>query len=154
MATVESDVTISEWVARDARNGAAPDDSLASSESQQHERKWLSVIDQLLGWLTNPEAVEDPELEPLSRDLVQSALDFAYDAQHAGLLPPSAFGPSVDGGISFERRFDDTSLEHLEIVEIGLAEVTVIRSGQVLANYWLERDPQHRGWLRRDSPAA
>jgi len=154
MTAVESEVTISEWIGQDANGGAAPDDSLANSESQQVRRQWQAVIDKLLEWLTSPEPIEYEELEPLSCDLLQTAIDFALDAQSAATSLPSAFGPSVDGGISFEWRFGDGSLMHMEVVDIGLTEITLMRAGQVLDHYWLERIPQHRGWLKRDRPAA
>ena len=154
MTALESEVTISKCVGQETHGGVAPDDSLANSESQQQKRKWQAVVDKLLGWWTNPEAVGYEELEPLSVALLEAAIGFAHDAQSAGELPPTACGPSVDGGISFEWRPGDGSLIHLEVTAIGLAEVTMVRSGKVLAHYWIQRDPEHGGWLKRDRPAA
>lgn len=150
MPTSETDVTASDFVAIYLTD-AAQDALLASSDSERRRSAWNRIIDQMLEWISNPELLGYPEIDPISRDLIHSAINYAIVARDALQPPiePSAVGPTSDGGIAFEWRSGDL-LRIIEIVDIGRGEVTEIRGGSVVSNYMIERDPRDRGWYKTE----
>lgn len=151
MPTSEADVTVSKIDSPNLTE-AAQDALLANSEHEQDRRlAWNRIIDQILKWVSNPELLAYPEIDPMSPDLLRSAIDYAVVARDALQPPtePSAVGPGSDGGIAFEWRFGDL-LRILEIVHIGRGEVTEIRGGSVVSNYMIERDPRDGGWFKTE----
>lgn len=150
MPTSEADVTVSKIDAPDLTE-AAQDASLANSESERRRLAWGRIIDQILEWKSNPELLAYPEIDPISRDLLNSAIDYASDARNEPQPPaePSAVGPASNGGIAFEWRVGEW-LRIIEIVDIGRREVTEIRGGSVVSNYMIERDPRDRGWFKTE----
>ena len=150
MPTSEADVTVSKIDAPNLTE-AAQDASLANSEGERRRLAWGRIIDQILEWKTNPELLAYPEIDPISTDLLHSAIDYAVDVRDALQPPtePSAVGPATNGVIAFEWRLGD-SLWILEIVDIGRREVTEICGGSVVSNYMIERDPRDRGWFKTE----
>lgn len=128
--------------------GAAADEKLASPDRLKASEDWGGCIDRLLSWLGTPEQLDYEEVEPPEPDVISSAIDFAFDARREQQPAPTSVGPTVDGGVAFEWRADG-EFQQVEVCGIGVAEVTGIREGRVVAHFWLERDPRHRGWLIR-----
>lgn len=115
--------------------GAAPDASLATA-SVAESYTWSDVRDTLLKWLGNPLMLEDDGIDPPTKELITSAIDFSLG--FAGIPAPTSVAPTPDGGISFEwRRADD--LEIAEIVQVDMAEHTVISGGSVRLHEILRR---------------
>ncbi len=83
MPTSEADVTVSKIDSPDLTE-AAQDALLANSEHEQDRRlAWDRIIDQILKWVSNPELLAYPEIDPISRDLLRSAIDYAVVARDA-----------------------------------------------------------------------
>ena len=133
-----------------SQSEAAPDHKLASSDRLGSQGRWDQIIDQLLRWLQSPESIGYEEFDLPTAEIIKSATDFCHDVRVWEWPLPSGFGPSVDGGITFEWRANGT-LVHLELFDIGRAEVTEIHGEDVVDHYTLTRDPLHRGWLKRQA---
>lgn len=115
--------------------GAAPDTSLATAPVVD-SYSWSEVRDTLLKWLGNPLMLEDNGIDAPTKELLKSAIDFSR--YFAGIPAPTSVAPTPDGGISFEwRQADD--LEIAEIVQVGMAEHTVISGGSVRLHEVLRR---------------
>ena len=67
---------------------AAQDALLANSEREQGRLAWGRIIDQILEWISSPELLAYPEIDPISPDLLRSAIDYAVVARDA-LQPPT-----------------------------------------------------------------
>lgn len=150
MPTSEADVTVSKIDSPNHTEGTQ-DALLANSEGERRRLAWDRIIDQILEWVSNPELLAYPEIDPVSRDLIHSAIHYAVVARDARQpsIEPSAVGPTSDGGIAFEWRSGEL-LRILEIADVGRGEVTEIRGGSVVSNYMIERDPRDGGWFKTE----
>jgi hypothetical protein len=70
---------------------------------------WQPYIDRMLSWLSNPDQIEDENIEAPSHTIIRLALDIAESLRDQSWVPPDSIVPDPNGGIVFERRQGDSS---------------------------------------------
>lgn len=150
MEQTETDVTISSRLVKPPATGGADDATLGSSDEAASQEGWQKIIDELLRWSGDTSLVTYDEVESPLPERLLSAIDFAVDARDTGQSPPTAFSPSVDGGVAFEWR-SGREVQVVEICGVGIVEITELGGDEVVSHYQLTRDPRHRGWLKAES---
>ena len=109
---------------------AASDDVLSPREIVDHTSTWRRVCDTLLGWWENPERLDDDEIEPPTRQVLERAMTAVADLQAKNDLPPLRVGPSVDGGVAFEWEKGD-HLSRVVLLNSGGVEIDHFRAGRL-----------------------
>lgn len=69
---------------------------------------WLKFLSRLEGWLVDPDEtrIEDED-SPVSAEVIEAAINAAVSLYSIGAAPPTAVGPTSEGGIAFEFHVGD-----------------------------------------------
>lgn len=119
----------------------APPETLASQEVGDDQAFWDEVIEDMLSWLSDP-SIFDPEDQP-DKEILETALDYAYDQRSVSASVPSNVVPSGSGRIAFEWYAGDDA-EIVEFIELGKAILTRFKGNRVIEVSHLFRNPQSR----------
>lgn len=88
-----------DWI---ARTGSRLVETLKSRASRDHG--WLPVLATIRGWVERPdETVLEEGDAPISRDVLDRALNSALSLYEAGGVAPTAVVPSCEGYVAFEK---------------------------------------------------
>ena len=115
--------------------GAADDESLATSARQRDENRqgWQDIIDsKLIEWGRDPGQLEDEDVTPPSRAIIDRASDLAMLLRERNWHPPNRVVPSGDGGIIFER-WDGPIFEQIEISDDGAVLVASFEDSRLVS---------------------
>jgi len=121
-------------------HGALPD-ALASQEVSDDQTLWNEVIEDMLSWLSDS-SIFDPEDRP-DKDILETALDSAYDQRSVSAPVPSNVVPSGSGRIAFEW-YVGNDAEIVEFIGLGKAIYTKFEGDRVVETSYLFRNPQSR----------
>lgn len=135
MSTIDASSGICTPFKRHAvRTGAAKEESQAvvAKQGEEHRRQWEEIINtKLIEWGRNPDGLEDDDLIPPSKSVVQTAIQLAQGARDARSIPPDWIIPDGDGGIVFEWREASRAVK-LELLDDGSAECLVFDHNRLL----------------------
>ncbi|MEM1354385.1 MAG: hypothetical protein AAGC44_10455 [Planctomycetota bacterium] len=95
---------------------------------------WDDALDALLSWKNE---------DHVSWECLTTAIDFSIDMKREGHPAPSCISANEDGTISFEWRYDGTTLAY-EVQGLGEIEHFVLDNGRVVVNEHWYRDPVTR----------
>jgi hypothetical protein len=125
MSTIDASYGIcTPFIQHTVRTGVANDESqaVAVRQMEEHRRQWEEIINtKLIEWGRHPDQLEDDDLIPPSKSVVQTAIQIAQGARDARRIPPDWIIPDGDGGIVFEWREANRAVK-LELLDDGSAE--------------------------------
>jgi len=102
---------------------------------------WCTAIDEMLSWKINSDYFE-PEDQP-SHDILEAAIDFAYDQICEGGPAPASIVPSGNGRIAMEWN-EGNSTVVVEFIGLGFANYNVFVGQKLTINEQLTRNPLSR----------
>ncbi len=103
---------------------------------------WKQAIDQMLAW-KKAAAVDNLEDLP-TNEIVDTAIDYAYEQAGSSTRAPDSVVPSGGGRIAMEWN-DKGETMILEFVDLGIATCTIIKpTGKLVERHQLIRNPRSR----------
>lgn len=93
---------------------------------------WNRIIEQLQVWHRDPSMLDFDDVSAPSRVLLWQAVQLARNLRDAEWPPFDHVVPTVDGGVSFERR-SGSRFRSLEMEPSGEARLTTFENGRMLS---------------------
>ena len=118
-----------------------PADALATREVDEDQTLWMEIIEAMLSWRSDSSRF-DPADRP-DEDILDSAIDYAFDQIPGGAPAPSNVVPSGSGRVAFEwNAGDDAAI--VEFIDRGIAMFTRFVGDRVESKVRLVHNPRSR----------